>query len=308
MVRPVRRAYLDGLFGQVHIRRADPAGEGRTPLVCLHMSPMSGRVFERFAGEMGKSRTVIAIDTPGFGMSDPPPSPPRIEDYARAMLASLDALDLAGPVDVTGYHTGAMTAVQMAADGAERVRRVIMIGAPILTDAERVAFGEHYRHRAPQADGSHVLRRWMGFYHHHHRPGVSVETINDMFREALLGGNDEWWGHAAAFAHDLSAAMQRSHAETLVLATGDDLETQTWRARVSDTCRIAAVPGWGHGFLDLHTADATAFLAAWLDGPAGQVPPLPASALGHRYPGADGPFAPTGAAVSAPSTSTAIPS
>ncbi|MDR7101191.1 alpha/beta hydrolase [Croceicoccus sp. BE223] len=293
MTRPVRREYVDGRFGQVHLRCAKPVRPGGIPLVCLHMSPMSGRVFEKFAAEMAENRPVFALDTPGFGMSDPPPAPPRIEDYAASTFAALDALGLAGPVDLIGYHTGAMTAVQMAADAGERVRRVIMIGAPILTPEERTAFAEHYRHRAPQADGSHVLRRWQGFYHHHHRPGVSVAAINDMFREALLGGNDEWWGHAAAFAHDLTAAMRRSASATLVLATGDDLETQTWRAEGSgENYRVAAVPGWGHGFLDHHAGEVAAFLSAWLDGPAGIVPPTPASALGPRYPAADGPFGP----------------
>jgi len=68
----VRRMYVDCRYGQMHVRTAFSGGGGfdeLTSLVCLHQSPMSGRVFDRFLPLMGTDRTVYAPDTPGFGDS-----------------------------------------------------------------------------------------------------------------------------------------------------------------------------------------------------------------------------------------------
>jgi pimeloyl-ACP methyl ester carboxylesterase len=132
----VRRAYLDGRFGQVHYRIAQPAADaGRLPLLCFHMSPHSGRVYQNFIAAMGVGRLAVAPDTPGFGESDAPASPPGIEDYAAAMGDLIDALGFR-QVDLIGYHTGSETAVALALARPSQVRRVVMISAPIFTDQE----------------------------------------------------------------------------------------------------------------------------------------------------------------------------
>src|SRR5579872_6883505 len=81
----VRRGYFECRFGQLHIHNAIPAGGGfdeATPLICVHQSPMSGRVFQKLLRAMGRDRSVYAPDLPGFGSSDPPHARPTIEDYA----------------------------------------------------------------------------------------------------------------------------------------------------------------------------------------------------------------------------------
>src|SRR4051812_14225521 len=65
----VQRDYALGPYGQIHYRRSGPAG-ARSPLLLLHPCPSSSYVFEDFMIEMGRDRSVIAPDLPGFGMSD----------------------------------------------------------------------------------------------------------------------------------------------------------------------------------------------------------------------------------------------
>ena len=74
----VRRTYVETRFGQLHLRIAQPAAASRPALICFHMSPMSGRIYENFLAKIGTDRVAIAADTPGFGMSDAPPAPPEI--------------------------------------------------------------------------------------------------------------------------------------------------------------------------------------------------------------------------------------
>lgn len=289
----VRRGYVDGRHGQIHLRMAGVPESGKTPLLCIHMSPMTGRIFERLMSLLGQDRQVVAFDTPGFGLSDAPPEPPAIEDYAVDLLAGLDALGITGAFDVMGYHTGSMTSVALSRLAPDRVRRIVMVSAPIFPVEERKTFNSYYAHREPDAEGSHILRRWKGFLYHHLRPGVSIANVNEAFKDALLGGEIEWWGHRAAFAYELEDNMRQVTHPVLVLNTGDDLDTQTRRAiGMRDNIRVLEVPGWGHGFLDLHTSDVAGLVGGFLDNPPGSDVSAPSSATAARYPERIGSFPP----------------
>lgn len=299
MTTEVRRAYVDGRYGQMHVRLANAGCRDRPPLVCIHMSPMSGRVYEKFLGEIGEDRMGIAFDTPGFGLSDAPPAPPGIEDYAQAILSGMDALGISTSFDLMGYHTGSMTSVALAMHAPARVRRIIMISAPIFTVEERKEFHRYYAHSEPALDGSHLVKRWQGFAYHYLRPGATLEYVADVFRDVLLGGQIEWWGHRAAFEYELAKDLPRLTQPVLILNPGDDLDMQTRRAAdMATLSHTLEVPGWGHGFLDAHTAEAAALTRAFLDAsddaPFANIA-VPASAAAPRYPERVGSFPPAAA-------------
>ena len=64
----IKKYYLTVNKRRVHYRRA---GDG-PPLVILHASPVSSEVFESVHFPIWQKHfTVIAIDTPGQGLSDP---------------------------------------------------------------------------------------------------------------------------------------------------------------------------------------------------------------------------------------------
>jgi hypothetical protein len=58
------RTYIDTALGQIHCRVAQPAEAKAPPLLCLHMSPKSGWVFEPLLARLGAGRLVVAPDTP----------------------------------------------------------------------------------------------------------------------------------------------------------------------------------------------------------------------------------------------------
>jgi pimeloyl-ACP methyl ester carboxylesterase len=265
---PVRRAYADGRFGQIHYRIAVPAGgQGaaqRPPLLCFHMSPNSGRIFQKFIGAMGVDRIAVAPDTPGFGESDPPPAPPSIEDYAGAMGDLIDALGFA-ELDVMGYHTGSETCTALALARPQQVRRMVLVSAPIFTAEELVQFRGHYAPIPLDPEGGHLVRKWKGqlFWA---GPGKTMEMCAEEFPDAVRNPQISWWGHAAAFAFPMAEQLAKVTQPVLVLNPDDDLHAHTLRAAdLMQRGRIQHLPGWGHGFLDVHTDEARRIVAGFLD-------------------------------------------
>jgi pimeloyl-ACP methyl ester carboxylesterase len=130
----VTRHFAQGPYGQVHYRMAGSRDSEKPPVICLHMSPKSGRSFEDLLPFLAKDRLVIAPDNPGHGESDLPPAEPSItlEDYARSMWVVVDSL-VTVPVHLLGFHTGSMVAVEAASQCPDKVLSVINIGAPVYT-------------------------------------------------------------------------------------------------------------------------------------------------------------------------------
>ena len=261
----IRKLYVDGPHGQVHLRVAEPSGgaSGR-PVLCFHMSPNSGLIFESLLEELARDRLAVAPDTPGFGASDAPEEPPEIEDYADAMEAVVDQLGL-GEYDLVGYHTGSKTVVELGLRRPDQVRHVVMISAPLFTEDELREFRSLYAPRPIAEDGSHLVKRWKGFIHWH-RQHHSLETAAAIFTESLRGGDKYWWGHRAAFNYLLWKKMPALKVPLLVLNPQDDLWEQSARApALINNGGMVDLPGWGHGFLDVHTAAAGAMLRGFFD-------------------------------------------
>lgn len=268
----VRRAYVDLDYGQMHVRMAgkdESAQGGARPLVCFHMSPQSGRVYERFLAPMGQDRLVIAPDTPGFGASDGLPEIPEIADYARAMIAMLDALGIAGPVDLTGYHTGAMIAMELARLAPARVGRLILISACVLTDEEREQFRALYAHRVPTMDGSHLSHYWQEMVYWYAFGGSTLEEVERHYGDAVLGGEAGALGHRAAFNYYPEQVFKDLPHPLLLLNPRDDLRELTRRAEpLLRRGAILEIPGWGHGFFDRHPVGARDLYRSFCDADA----------------------------------------
>ena len=129
----LKKGYGNGSGGQIHYRYVDSEKNDKLPLVCLHPSPISSIVYDNWLLEMAKDRYSIAPDTPGYGGSYTPNKPPKIEDLADSMIAFFDDIGL-NQVDIMGYHTGSLTSADLALRYPRRIRKIIMISAPIFDE------------------------------------------------------------------------------------------------------------------------------------------------------------------------------
>jgi pimeloyl-ACP methyl ester carboxylesterase len=228
----VRRGYFESRYGQLHVHNAIPPGGGfeeGTPLLCLHKSPLSGRMFERFLSLAGRDRSVYAPDLPGFGDSDAPSSRPAIADYGAAIGDFLETMRFR-QIDVLGYHTGSLIAAELAIIKPKQVRRVVLVSVPQLTEAER----ESVRRVPPSLpgvlDGTHLAAEWQRVAQAY-GPTAPVELVTGAFVEKLRNGPHPAWLAHAALQYPVRERLAQITQQVLLLRPRDDLWDATLRAR-----------------------------------------------------------------------------
>lgn len=262
----MRRQYVRGRWGQLHLHIAEPDGPTtQRPLICFHLSPGSGRMYRPFLAEMGEDRLAIAVDTPGYGGSDPPPAPTDLRAYAKTLAEILDELAL-DEVDLFGAHTGSRLAVEIAHLRPKQVQRLILFGAAVYTEEERAKQKATFAQPKPvEAEGGHLASRWTGWAAWRW-PGVTDEMIGRYAADSVQDFERHWWAHHAVFEHDMAERLAALEHEVLVLCTKDDIEVPTRRAQgIVRNGRYLERLDWGHWFLEVDTAGAAALARDFLD-------------------------------------------
>jgi pimeloyl-ACP methyl ester carboxylesterase len=107
-------------------------GEGE-PLLLLHGRGSAGAAFAPIFAPLAAQRRVIALDLPGWGLSDKPIFTGRspqdaLRFWMDGALALLDHLGLPS-VDVLGHSMGGFTALGLALDHPDRVQRLLLADA-----------------------------------------------------------------------------------------------------------------------------------------------------------------------------------
>jgi pimeloyl-ACP methyl ester carboxylesterase len=159
MVQP-ERGYVSVEGRRVLYRRM---GSG-PPLVMLHGSPGDGEVLAEEMAAAAAQFTCFALDTPGFGGSDPlEGNILTVPDLARATAAAMKALDLP-PCRVYGTHTGAAIGLELGVGWRRQVTGLVLEGLPVFTEAEMtVLFDGYFTPMAPDPLGGHLTSTWVRF-------------------------------------------------------------------------------------------------------------------------------------------------
>ncbi len=231
---------IRGEFGprQVHYRRG-----GAGPVVLLlHQSPQSSREMEPLIRAWSQSFTVIAPDSPGYGLSQPlqragqPVTSASIDEFAAATLEFAAALGLQR-FGIYGFHTGASIAVALADRHASRVTAVAANGLVVLTAEERAAILRDYLPAfIPEWDGSHLAWLWARmreqtlFFPWHDRraatrmtfDGPPPERLQEGLQEFLAAGPGYHVAYGAAFSDRAELRLPTLSVPLLITATARD--------------------------------------------------------------------------------------
>lgn len=227
---------------QVHYRRA-----GSGPVVAMrHESPRSSLSLVPLVRALAPRFTVIAIDTPGYGLSEPlPQAEPGIADYAAGFAATLDALGVERCA-VYGLHTGACIALELAAAHPGRVTGLVLDGLPLFTPDELADLIANYTPEfAPRIDAGHLAGVWSWrrdghMYFPWYRRSLETRLDLDLSHPAVLEGSmhegaidqlravPHWsLGYQAGFRYDpaprLAAASAGGSVPVAVVAADGDV-------------------------------------------------------------------------------------
>jgi len=147
-----------------HVQRLGDAGPPAVMLHGLLLGSVASWYFTA-APALARDHRVLLYDLRGHGKSERVPSGYDVATMSRD-LACLTADDVAEPLDLIGHSFGALVALRFALDNPGRVRRLVLVEAPLPPSrfGQFAAFLEQ-------------------------SPGEMVESLPGPLREAMAGGS-----------------------------------------------------------------------------------------------------------------------
>lgn len=231
----IRRAYISVNGRNIHFRWC---GSG-APIILLHASPQSSSAMETQLTVYGAVGLAIALDTPGYGCSDPLPlMSPTITDYAHSLSETLDALKIEKAAFFS-RHTGVSIAIEFSLMSPERVSGLICDGLPIYTDDLKAEYLARYIEPiASRWDAAHLVSLWFRFREQHvfwpwfkqqpqARADADTPSADELHIGALnmlLSGSSSGLAELAVFRYDMAQALTEvSVPVTIATRPGDSL-------------------------------------------------------------------------------------
>lgn len=263
-----RRRYIDGAFGQIHLReaRAEAGSVNAPPLILFHQSPLSGRMFDNFLPFLAEGRNAIAVDTPGYGESDRPINRPTAEEYVETMMNALST-EYGSEIDILGYHSGATFAALAAVGFQNLVQRLVLISVPFFDEHRRMSIRNSFSEELTfEDDGSYLLPLWESSFGV--RPyGQSRQDIARVVAEKQRGGAYRDWAYLSIFDQDMTSTLKSITQPTLVVIPHDGLENESMAAAVTiESAKTLSYPNYGYGLFDAFPKTLAKRVLQFLDG------------------------------------------
>ena len=153
-------AQAQDLFGSAQ-RRDTRCGSGTiawqlwgagSPVVLLHGGSGSWTHWLRNIPALVEAGHLVCVpDLPGFGASARPPGGDDADALVEPLIAGLREILSAPAFDLVGFSFGSLVAALLAAHGGEQVRRLVLLGAPVLPlGSSRGVALQPWRHLATQ--------------------------------------------------------------------------------------------------------------------------------------------------------------
>jgi pimeloyl-ACP methyl ester carboxylesterase len=226
----LRTRRLETEKGPIWVRASSPATPSKPAVVLVHGVIVSSRYLMPLGDELAADFPVLVPDLPGYGLSDPPPSPPTLADLADAIAASARA---AGHqrVALVGNSFGAQIAIEAALRHPDLVERLVLID--LTTEPTARSLPRQYL-------------RWA-------RCGVDehLSILPVMARDLVdLGARQAIHLLRVMMRDRPEQKLPRVRQPTLVVRGGRDrLVSAAWARRTAELLpagRLVTVPGYAH--------------------------------------------------------------
>ena len=224
------RQLVETKFGSMHLWLR---GESDVPVVLLHMSLSSGRMYRDFAKMLDPEFSSISPDRLGSGFSDHPPHQLTLEQYAECTIEALEKLGV-NSFHVLGVHTGSCEAIELASKFPAHVQSVGLVTVPVFKPETISEYKASYLlEPEPDPDGDYLNWYWRwwkvgGFAGAAERSREwEPEIIHPHLVDHFLAQPNPWWTYHAVFDHDAGVLLKDLKQPVLVFDVPDDLIEET---------------------------------------------------------------------------------
>lgn len=224
------------------------SGDG-PPLVLLHSALTDRGAFDRVRPALAGKRTLVLVNLPGFGASDP--APPRVDAVADRVAGLMGILELGLETAVLGHGYGGAVALTLAARHGERFAALAVVSTtPAYPDSERGLL-RAMATRAETAGMAAVAEAALGRLFPEGFPAEDPDVVAGR-RACLLAMDPRRFAETCRTlaATDLHGLLPEIANPTLVMVGERDLATPPASARaLADGipgARYVEVPGAGH--------------------------------------------------------------
>ena len=247
----------------IHVR----SGGSGPVVVLLHGYGETGDMWVPLATRLARDHTVIVPDLRGLGLSSKPAGGFDKKTQAGDVSGVMDALG-AGRADVVAHDIGNMVAFQFAAQKPERLRRLVLIDAPVpgvgpWDEVLKNPLLWHFRFGGPDMERLVAGRERIYLDRFWNEFSASPERFSEAARQhyaslyALPGAMHSGFAQFAAFdqdAIDNRAWLASSRLKMPVLALGGEKSFGPMMATVmragADDVTEGVVPGSGHWIME----------------------------------------------------------
>jgi pimeloyl-ACP methyl ester carboxylesterase len=214
----VKKGYVDVPEGQIHYYYQ--AGNG-TPIVCLHQTASSGKMFLKVMELLEGKHEFYAFDTPGFGQSFDPEGMPSMKDYGRWLGEAIKAAGLK-KFHLLGHHTGACIAAEICNNHPDMIASCMMIGPVPLTKEEREEFRKHFSTPfSPDDEGAYLKATW------DYLAGLGADSSLDLHHREFVDTCRAYMGRFQAYSsvwdQDFTSLFMTIKAPLLLMCAPDDV-------------------------------------------------------------------------------------
>ena len=243
----IERRFVQTRSGKLHIAAC---GDG-FPVLLLHQTPRSWDEYRDVLPLLGQNYRAIAMDTVGFGNSQPlPPGSDSIEAWASAAHDLLDALELRagcrGRPSHRGRHRDRDGRESTGTDQGAGALGVSLRRRGQASDAVGKKLIDHVdRH----VDGRHLLELWtmrQPFY-----PEGDIHLLERFIIDALKAGERAAAGHHVVHRYVMETRLPLVRCPTLVIAPTADPHAYPHARKVADALHDSRVVEIENGMVPL---------------------------------------------------------
>lgn len=252
------RAYVDGRWGQIHVRVAGP--ENGPTVVLVHKMVWSSIEFSKAQPYLtARGIRSIAVDLPGYGLSDSPDAQPSANDFADDLIPVLDHFKVKKAVMV-GANTGATLVVAFAIRHPDRTKAIVMDGPPVFEGKALERFlAEPEFDRTARPGGATLLARWNEVAELGKNGGLTDDAIQTGILQFFQAGPHYLYGHQAIFRYPLKAELENVRVPVMMITyPGDQLRAVTLAAKKSHPQYALKEIGWTGMTADFQAPEAWA--------------------------------------------------